>query len=268
MARKVFIVAITVFLRRNVFDQTYVALFVIYVSLMLQFRYNPFSSRLHNAAEYLSLTTTMLTLNGGIAGYGGAIASNDFANEVLGWVLLLINVFTTVVLITIIVFEQFNKAVKKYERWQEKRKAKTQALLKKYEGNSNLRRAFYDAETSQGAIEEHDLSEKLSKEAIRLSNELIEACEDSPAQFYTLAELFIEAHDIYAVPSAEDLCSTDIVETADLIDSMSADDAIVRKPSALLVQSHNRPNTQAAMHSIGRVFRVAHAHSSFCARVA
>lgn len=230
MARKVFIVAITVFLRRNVFDQTYVALFVIYVSLMLQFRYNPFSSRLHNAAEYLSLTTTMLTLNGGVAGYGGAIASNDFANEVLGWMLLLINVFTTVVLITIIVFEQFNKAVKKYERWQEKRKAKTKALLEKYEDRSNnLRRAFFDAETSPGAIEEHDLSEKLSKEAIRLSNELIEACEDTPAQFYTLAELFIEAHDIYAAPTAEDLGSTDIVETADLIDSMSADDANVRK---------------------------------------
>jgi hypothetical protein len=237
MARKVFIVAITVFLRRNVFDQTYVALFVIYVSLMLQFRYNPFSSRLHNGAEYLSLTTTVITLNGGIAGYGGAIASNDSANEVLGWILLLINVFTTLVLIAIIVFEQFNKAVRKFERWQEKRKSKTLALLEKYEEKPNS--LTQEPDFSEGsAVEEHDLSQKLSKEAIRLSNELIEACEDNPDQFYALAELFVEAHGIYAPATAEQLeaaAATDIVETADLIDNMSTADAIVRTSYPLSV---------------------------------
>jgi hypothetical protein len=274
MARKVFIVAITVFLRRNVFDQTYVALFVIYVSLMLQFRYNPFSSRLHNGAEYLSLITTVITLNGGIAGYGGAIASNDAANEILGWVLLLINIFTTVVLITIIVFEQFNKAVRKYERWQEKRKTKKLALLEKYEDKpSGPMRSSLGQDS---AVEEHDLSQKLSKEAIRLSNELIEACEDNPDQFYTLAELFIEAHGIFAPATAEQLettAETDIVETADLIDNMSTADAIVSKispaaPSPPSAQSWSSANTSGKVHLVKcRWFAQTWFSNVFCARL-
>ena len=70
MSRKVLVVVVSVFLRANVFDQTYCALFIVYGAMALQFKYNPFTKRLHNACEYLSLGTTIITLNGGIMGYG------------------------------------------------------------------------------------------------------------------------------------------------------------------------------------------------------
>ena len=79
MVRKVAIVAISVFLRNNVFDQTIAALLVMYAALALQFKYSPFQQFRHNFAEYLSLITTVITLNGGIMGYGGWMASNDDA---------------------------------------------------------------------------------------------------------------------------------------------------------------------------------------------
>eukprot|EP01045_Picozoa_sp_COSAG04_P018113 COSAG04_NODE_1652_length_6047_cov_33.978648_2_plen_586_part_00 len=217
MMRKVLIVSIAVFLRKNVFDQTYCALFIIYASLALQFKFEPFESRIHNSAEYLSLVTTVLTLNGGIAGYGGSIASNESANEVLGVILFIINMFTSIVLLSIIGWEQ----TKKLEEKLKKRSLKKAAEAAKAKGE------LIDKFEDNDEHDEHDLATSLSKATVKHVEKLIEECEDDPRQFLALQQLFGEAYDLYALPNPEDMTSSSLVETIELIDEMDSHDALI-----------------------------------------
>jgi hypothetical protein len=268
--RKVAIVSIVVFLRFNVFDQTFAALFVIYMSLMLQYKYNPFVSRLHNFAEYLSLITTTVTLNIGVASYGGALSANPDQREAMGFCLLFLNSITTMVLFGIIVYEQFAKAKQKFEHHQEKRRAKlrselkikmakklythkasvsagkgslnkfknaaaalafTQARIFEVEGDSATR----NNEPANDFCREYgvDLPDKVAE----LAEALMSECEKEPHLFEVLATLFGHAHEVFGRElTAEDLRDANVVEAFVMVDSITTqhEAAKVCKDSGLL----------------------------------
>jgi hypothetical protein len=139
-------VALVVFLRAFTFDQMYCALVLVGGALLLQARNEPFVTRGQNQLEYLSLTTTVVTLIGGIALHGGEVcrgtwarvtidrrthlsistfekhsaSSNTFSNRqvqyndvgkgIVEWILFLQNLFCIMTFSVCIASENFQKA--------------------------------------------------------------------------------------------------------------------------------------------------------------
>ena len=67
MLRKLVIVSISIFLRHYTYEQTFLGLLVVILSLLLHTRYNPYQSVSDNRAEYVSLSVISFTLFAGIA---------------------------------------------------------------------------------------------------------------------------------------------------------------------------------------------------------
>jgi hypothetical protein len=254
--RKVLVVAITVFLRRNVFDQTYAALFVIYAALALQFRFNPFQNRVHNFAEYLSLITTTVTLNGGIASFGGALAEHAAAADAVGYVLLFLNAATTAILLGIILYEQFAKVRQIGEKFgkklrQKKRRRLQMAMAKRYYDKSTqsspsqrfrkaagaMRLAIaasnaFEVEQTKTSTEDLDefMGLDLPPKVMQWAENILAEYDKSPDVFGKLGNLFVEAEEIYgSVLSADDLLGAEsvfeafeLIQEIDMIDEAIA----------------------------------------------